>query len=77
LCFQLLFGVKTGLGALKREALRRGVQVVLYGHTHIPDVRCEDGLYLLNPGSIARKGTYGVVDIDAGRVTVGTRVLPS
>ena len=72
-----LFGVKTGLGALKREALRRGVQVVLYGHTHIPDVRCEDGLYLLNPGSIARKGTYGVVDIDAGRVTVGTRVLPS
>ena len=72
-----LFGVKTGVGALKREALTRGVQVVLYGHTHIPDVRYENGLYLLNPGSIAHSGTYGTVDIESGRVRVSTCVLPS
>lgn len=72
-----LFGVKSGVGALKREALTRGAQVVLYGHTHVPDVRYENGLYLLNPGSIAHSGTYGVADVEAGRITVGTRVLPS
>jgi putative phosphoesterase len=72
-----LFHVKTDIGALKREALARGAQVVLYGHTHVPDTRYENGLYLLNPGSIAHRGTYGVVDIEAGRIRIGTQVLPS
>ena len=26
--------------------------ILLYGHTHIPDTACRDGIYTLNPGSI-------------------------
>ena len=55
---------------LKKEARIRGADIVMYGHTHRPSYLDEDGLIILNPGSIAyprqagRKPTYMIMKID-------------
>lgn len=60
-------GVKGGLAPLKKWAREERAQVVLFGHTHRPMSAYEDGLYLLNPGSIGHprdgKPSYGILDI--------------
>ena len=62
------YGVKGGIGALKSAAKQNGCDIVLYGHTHIPYTEYDDGLYVVNPGSVSRgrdsKCTYAVVDIE-------------
>lgn len=56
------YGVKyTETPAIER-AKTLGARILLYGHTHIPVTRYEDGFYLMNPGS-AREGKYGIIDI--------------
>lgn len=62
------YGVKGGLGTLADEARRRGAQIVLFGHTHVSLTRYEDGLYLINPGSLGYSGTYATVDIVGGDI---------
>ena len=41
--------------------------IALCGHTHIPDILYENGIYLVNPGSCSKprssKPTYAVIDI--------------
>lgn len=60
------FGVKGGLEKAISEAESRGADILLFGHTHIPFIGRENGLYIMNPGSCAcpREGapTYGVID---------------
>lgn len=59
-----LYQVKLGEAELLAAARRRDADIVLYGHTHVPDNRYEDGLYILNPGSLhGYGGSYGYVDI--------------
>ena len=43
--------VKLTRRRLEKDARDCGVQAVLYGHTHIPDCRLEDGMWVLNPGT--------------------------
>ncbi len=61
------FGVKGGIGALSRAARTADCKIALYGHTHIPDIRYDDGLYIVNPGSCAQSrngaNSYAVIDI--------------
>ncbi len=57
------YHVKGGTGALVADAKRRGVRVALFGHTHQSLTRYDDGLYLINPGSLGYSGTYATVDI--------------
>jgi putative phosphoesterase len=42
-------------------------QVALYGHTHVARIHYENGVYLMNPGSVSkpREGgpSYGILDI--------------
>ena len=65
-----LYGVKGGDSRLKAAARAQGADVVLYGHTHVATAYYEDGLYVLNPGSVRDRGSCGVVDItEAGIVT--------
>lgn len=45
--------VSMGEKDLIREAKGRGVDIVMYGHTHKPSLHQEDGLTVLNPGSIS------------------------
>lgn len=48
-------------------AKKCGAKIALYGHTHVAEVSYRDGIYIMNPGSIAqpRQGrkSYGYIDI--------------
>ncbi len=62
--------VKSYLGALLRDARKANVQVVLYGHTHVPDCHQEeDGLWVLNPGSCGYfGGSAGLLEVKDGSI---------
>ncbi len=61
--------VKYGLYSLLQDAKEQNVQAVLYGHTHTPDCRCEDGMWILNPGSCNRgDGTVGLIEVENGKI---------
>lgn len=66
------FFVKSGLDRVVDEAVTRGADILLFGHTHVPVSEYRGGLYILNPGSLGypRDGvpTYGVIDITSGGV---------
>lgn len=62
------FQVKYGTARIAYEARQNQADIVLYGHTHVSDNRYEEGLYILNPGSLSiprdgKKPSYGVIDI--------------
>lgn len=63
------FGVKSTLAELIREGRVQGAHLILFGHTHIPlttyrtDDHGQNGIHLLNPGSIGMGGSYGIVRI--------------
>ena len=44
------------------KAKSTGAAIALYGHTHQSVTAYDDGLHIMNPGSIA-KGEYGAIDI--------------
>lgn len=62
--------VNTGTARLKEEAADRGVDIVMYGHTHRPMLAKEDGLVILNPGSLSyprqegRQPSYIIMEIE-------------
>lgn len=64
------YGVSMGTRFLKREGKARGVDIVMYGHTHRPELDYMDDLVTLNPGSLSyprqegRMPSYIVMDID-------------
>lgn len=57
------YGVKADLYRLSCAARSRAAHAALFGHTHQPLAVYDDGVYLINPGSL-RDGRYAVVDID-------------
>ena len=67
--------VKYSLEAIKDTAKENRCQIALYGHTHERFNAYEDGLYILNPGSIScprdnNKPSYAIIDISkAGIMT--------
>ena len=67
-----LYGVKSGLERLWYAARSRGVQLALFGHTHIPFCEESEGVTLFNPGSVGRpwrgQATYGVILLDKGKI---------
>lgn len=61
--------VKLGLRELEWAARQAGASAVVFGHTHISLVEERDGLWLLNPGSLADKmGSYIVLEILDGAI---------
>lgn len=68
-----LYGVKSGLYNLSCAAKEAGADIVLFGHTHIPFEAYDDGLYMLNPGSLrGYDASYGYVDITPSGVVTNT-----
>lgn len=67
------YNVKMGYYTVCMAAREKQAEVLLFGHTHQPLEDYEDGLYILNPGSLHSSfqgGSYGIVDITpAGIVT--------
>lgn len=72
-------GVKSSLLRLGLYALEKEAQLVLYGHTHVPDEQFYAGAVLYNPGSLGeprgRKATFGVVTVDAGVFRAKTHTI--
>lgn len=64
------YHVSSGYDRIIQEALRRKVNIVMFGHIHRPVQEERHGILLLNPGSISfprqqgRRGTYMVMDIN-------------
>ena len=68
-----LHGVSWDNSEVLKEARENGCNVVMYGHTHVPVLQqavSDDGITVLNPGSLAyprqsgRKPSYAVMEID-------------
>ncbi len=62
--------VSMGVEDLKKEALGRGMDVVMFGHTHRPLLDYSRGIVTLNPGSVSyprQEGhcpSYAVMELD-------------
>ena len=67
--------VKYGLMGILGVAKTQEVQVVLFGHTHRPEVTEIDGILFVNPGSAAslygRGGTFAELVISEGKYSAG------
>ncbi|MEG1869878.1 MAG: metallophosphoesterase [Oscillospiraceae bacterium] len=60
--------VKRGLSTLASFAKEHNAEIVLFGHTHIPMYREENGIHFFNPGSITvtrdgKSESYGIIEI--------------
>ncbi len=49
-----LYDVNYGLGALVQAAREHGCNTAIYGHSHVVNVSYDDGVLLLNPGSVSQ-----------------------
>ena len=62
-------GVRFDTDTLGEEAIAEGADIALYGHTHIPEIHEQDGIIVMNPGSLSyprqegRQPSYGVIEI--------------
>ena len=62
--------VSMGNETIKKEAIDRGVDIVLYGHTHRPVIDIDDDIIAVNPGSLSyprqegRQPSYALMEID-------------
>ena len=68
-----LLGVKTGVGRLICKAKEIGADAVLFGHTHMPMQENEQGILLLNPGSVGlprggRPASAAILHIENGQI---------
>ena len=67
-----LYGTKYGKVGLSDLATSRFADIVLFGHTHIPELEYvnekEPSFYLFNPGSVgAREGSFGILTLTEGQ----------
>ena len=64
------YGVSVRTDRLKEEALSRNIDIVMYGHTHRPEIDIDAKVTVLNPGSLSyprqwgRKPSYLIMEID-------------
>lgn len=62
--------VSVGCERIKQEARERGVDIVMFGHTHRPYLDEEEDLIILNPGSLSyprqdgRRPSYIIMELD-------------
>ena len=57
------YGVKHDLYRFSCAARSRGAHIALFGHTHQPLAVYDEGVYLVNPGSLGHGGYYATIDI--------------
>ena len=68
--------VSTGYDFIRREAISRGMDIVMFGHTHRPLIQEEGNLTLINPGSLSyprqsgRQLSYIVMKKERGKKPV-------
>lgn len=62
-----LYGVKGNYRSIEKEASVKDVDIVIFGHTHIPYYKRRAGVEFFNPGA-AQDGNYGILEIKNGEV---------
>lgn len=67
------YSVKWGCSKLYTKAREMNAQLLMFGHTHIPELVKMDGFYILNPGSISdprgsSRESYAVVEINHSKI---------
>lgn len=68
------YNVKFGYENIINESRYCNADICMFGHTHIPYSNYDDGLYIINPGSV-RDGKYAMVDIVNGSVMLNLATL--
>ena len=81
-----LYGVKGGIERAVAYASSRGADILLYGHTHIPqeryypegtqigDVKLQKPLWVMNPGSLG-EGSYGLLQIKGKNILMSHGII--
>lgn len=76
------YGVSMAFDQLADAAKQRGCNAAFFGHIHMPVLETEDGILLVNPGSLAfprqrgRRPSYAVLETDGnGKMNVEIRYL--
>ncbi len=69
------YSVKWDYGRLYKKAEELKADMILFGHTHVPEIIEKDDVFLLNPGSTSdprdeSDESYAIIDI------VGNKVVP-
>lgn len=72
-----LFHVKFGYDRLEQYGEEAGARAVLFGHTHMPYMRNDGGMWLINPGSAGepRNGEPTVAVILIGEVGIVPKLI--
>ena len=68
------YSVKWGYENLFRKAEEQQADILLFGHTHVPEIIRKDGYIVLNPGSTSdprgdSDGSFAIVEIHDGKVS--------
>ena len=76
------FQVGFGTERIVKAAQDCHADIVLYGHTHVRDERYEDGIYILNPGSMGlprdgKKQSYGVLSVSEKGILMNIADIPT
>lgn len=64
------YNVSVEMSTILKEGMERGADIVMFGHIHRPVYEKEDGVILLNPGSlslprqIGREPSYAIININ-------------
>lgn len=75
-----IYQVKSGLDALIRKAVSENASVVLFGHTHTPVVEEENGLLLVNPGTLmaaSKNKSFALLTVSGESVSAEIVRLPN
>lgn len=65
-----LYGVNGGVRHLRTKALEKGADIAMFGHTHRPYLEEDEGVLILNPGSLSfprqegRDPSYLIMEMD-------------
>lgn len=84
ICHGHRYGVRSDDSALLYEGRKQLADVVIYGHTHVPECyETADGILVINPGSVAhprqpdRRRSYAVLIIDDdGFMSAAIKYIP-
>lgn len=61
------YSVKSWYGEIEKRGKNLGVDVVVFGHTHIQLLSQGNSITLFNPGAVIN-GEYGVIEINQGNI---------
>lgn len=56
------------LTTLIKSAKLYNPNLIIFGHTHVPQTEYKGGITIINPGSIRFGGTYAVAEIENGKL---------